>query len=50
MCSNCSKRCVGSISEMCMEGPVRCKDTCCEQEGLSQSYREISVKCVGRVF
>ena len=35
---------------MCMEGPVRCKFTCCEQEGLSQLYREVSVKRVGRVL
>ena len=41
---------MGSISEMCMEGPVRCKYTCCEQEELSHLYREVSVQRVGRVL
>ena len=49
MCRNCLMRCIGSISEMCIEGPERCKGTCCEQEGFSQLYKEVSVICVGWV-
>ena len=41
---------VGIISEMCMEGPLRCKGPCCEQGGLSQFYSEVPVMYVGRVL
>ena len=50
MCRNCSIRCEGSISEMCMEGPLKGKGNFCEKGGLSQLYREVSVLCVGRVL
>ena len=50
LCRNCSMRGMGSISEICIEGTLRCKDTCCEQEGLSQLYWEMSVMCVGRAL